>query len=322
VNLRRKTQKVLVVDDIKKWRDVTCAILAKRPDLQVTAQALDGLKALELARTLRPDILILDIGLPVLNGFEVARIIRQYSPASIIIFLSAYKSHEMISAALDLGANAFIAKTDVRQLLHAIDDVLAGRRFISKSAESTIAVPHELELFQDEDSLVSAFSEYVTLAIDAGKTSIVLVHAERELAIRRRLLLEGMDVSELSRSGRYIFVDVCEMLSAVMIDGRPAPARFEEVVCKLIRQGEKANSGRIPKVVICGESAPTLWRDGQFQTAIELERLWDNYARVHSLETFCGYLQNHDSNLERKDPSFARICSHHTAIRGLTLHSD
>jgi DNA-binding NarL/FixJ family response regulator len=313
---RRKPYKILVVDDIKKWRDVTCSILSERHDLQVIGQASDGLNAVELARTLQPDIVILDIGLPVLNGFEVARRIRDYCPASLIIFLSAHKSQEMVSAALNLGVNAFVAKTDVQQLLQSIEYVLAGRRFISKSSETTITVPHELELFQDEESLLDSFANYIKRALDAKNAAIVLVSDEHEIAIRSRLLLNGVDVSQAIKSGTYIPVDVREILSSIIVDGRSDPTRFEEVTRRIIGKGIRGQKRDAFKITLCAQCAPALWSAGLLETATELERLWDEFARVHSIETLCGYVQDHGIGLENI-PSFVRICSHHTFVRGL-----
>jgi CheY-like chemotaxis protein len=311
--LRGKTRKVLVVDDIKKWRDLACSILSEREDLQVTGQASDGINAVELAKKLQPDLVILDIGLPVLNGFEAARKIHEYSPASLIIFLSAHKSQEMVFAALDLGVNAFVAKTDVQQLLQAIEEVLAGRRFISRCAENPITVPHELEVFGDDESLLYSLVNYVKRALDAQSTAIVMASAEHLVGMRGRLRLEGVDISDSIRRGNYIQVDVHDLLSSFMTDGRPDSVRFEQISGGLIREAIKRNKG---EVAVCGECAPILWSEGKFQAAIDIERLWDRLARMYPVHTLCGYTQDHGVDLE-KHPSFPRICSHHTAVRGL-----
>ena len=84
--------RILVVDDFEKFRQFVVALLGKRPELQVVGEASDGLEALQMAVELRPDLILLDIGLPGLNGIEVARQVRSLVPESIIIFLTQESS--------------------------------------------------------------------------------------------------------------------------------------------------------------------------------------------------------------------------------------
>jgi DNA-binding NarL/FixJ family response regulator len=109
-------------------------LLQARPEWQVIAEASDGLEAVEKGQDLKPDIILLDIGLPKLNGIEAARRIRQRSPGSKIIFLSQNNNLDIVRAALDTGALGYVRKTDVkRELLPAVDAVLRGEQFISSS---------------------------------------------------------------------------------------------------------------------------------------------------------------------------------------------
>ena len=80
--------RVLVVDDHKEWRNLVRLLLQLRPDWQVICEVSDGLEAVQKAGELRPDLILLDIGLPKLNGIEAARRIRQLSPNSKIVFVS------------------------------------------------------------------------------------------------------------------------------------------------------------------------------------------------------------------------------------------
>ena len=80
--------RVLVVDDFNGWLQEVRLLLQSRPECQVTADASDGSEAVQKAEELKPDLIVLDVGLPKLNGIEAARRIRQRSPSSKIIFLS------------------------------------------------------------------------------------------------------------------------------------------------------------------------------------------------------------------------------------------
>ena len=80
--------RVLIVDDYEDWRRTVRELLRERPELQVICEVADGLEAVQKAGELKPDLILLDIGLPKLNGIEAARQIRQLSPSAKIIFLS------------------------------------------------------------------------------------------------------------------------------------------------------------------------------------------------------------------------------------------
>jgi len=86
--LQLPTVRILVVDDFERFRQFVVELLGKRPELQVVGEASDGLEALQKAIELRPDLILLDIGLPSLNGIEVARQMRSFVPDSKIIFLT------------------------------------------------------------------------------------------------------------------------------------------------------------------------------------------------------------------------------------------
>jgi DNA-binding NarL/FixJ family response regulator len=118
--------RVLVVDDFKQWRQWVCSLLETRPEICVVAEAGDGLEAVQKAQELKPDLILLDIGLPSLNGIEVAKRIRQVAPNAGIIFLTLNSDKEIVRAALSTGAQGYVLKTDAsRDLLPALARFLA-----------------------------------------------------------------------------------------------------------------------------------------------------------------------------------------------------
>ena len=107
-------------------------LLKKRPELQVVREASDGLEALQKAVELRPDLILLDIGLPSLNGIEVARQMRSLVPESKIIFLTQESSSDVVQEALSLGARGYVAKKMLlTDLFAAVKIVLSGMTFVS-----------------------------------------------------------------------------------------------------------------------------------------------------------------------------------------------
>ena len=124
--------RVLVVEDFEPFRRVTCSILGNRTGLQIVGEASDGFEGVHKAEELQPDLILLDIGLPRLNGLAAARQIRTLSPASKIIFVTQEAAPDVVREALNLGAAGYVVKIKVaRDLLIAVDAVLAGREFVS-----------------------------------------------------------------------------------------------------------------------------------------------------------------------------------------------
>ena len=124
--------RILVVDDYQPFMRFVRATLQERPELQVIAEAADGLQAVQKAAALKPDLILLDIGLPTLNGIEAARQIRNVSPKSKIIFVSQECSTAVAQEALSFGARGYVVKTRAAMdLPAAVEAVLKGRHFVS-----------------------------------------------------------------------------------------------------------------------------------------------------------------------------------------------
>jgi len=127
--------RILVVDDFKDWVRQVRLLLQFRTEFQLIAEASDGSEAVQKAEELKPDLILLDIGLPKLNGIEAAQQIRQRSPSCKIIFLSQNSDLDVVRAALGTGALGYVLKIDAGlELLPAVDAVLRGEQFISSSS--------------------------------------------------------------------------------------------------------------------------------------------------------------------------------------------
>jgi DNA-binding NarL/FixJ family response regulator len=124
--------RVLVVEDFAPFCEFVRSTLAERPDVQVIGEVADGLEAVQKAELLEPNLVLLDIGLPTLNGIEAARQISKLAPKSKIIFVSQESSREVVQAALNVGAWGYVVKTKAAiDLLAAVDAVFEGKRFVS-----------------------------------------------------------------------------------------------------------------------------------------------------------------------------------------------
>jgi DNA-binding NarL/FixJ family response regulator len=128
--------RVLVVDDYAPFRRFVCSMLESRPDLQLIGEASDGLEAVEKAQALKPDLILLDINLPSLNGIEAARRISRLIPAAAILFVSQICDEDVVQEALSNGAMGYVWKQKAGiDLLPAVESALQGTRFVSSGIQ-------------------------------------------------------------------------------------------------------------------------------------------------------------------------------------------
>jgi DNA-binding NarL/FixJ family response regulator len=127
--------RIVIADDHKLFRQGLAELFAENPTLSIAATAADGREALELARRLRPDVLVLDISMPGLDGLEVARIIRKERLPVRVVILTMHKDAVNVRLALDAGVDGYMLKDDAfEQLVETVTAVARGGRVISPAA--------------------------------------------------------------------------------------------------------------------------------------------------------------------------------------------
>jgi DNA-binding NarL/FixJ family response regulator len=319
---------ILIADDYQEWRRTVCELLRSRPEWQVVCEVSDGAEAVQKARELKPDLIVLDIGLPRLNGLEAARHIRQRSPSSKIVFLSMDNSLDVVQVALSTGAHGYVYKADAgRELLPAIDAVLRGEQFVTsvlkglrRTDASGAKAPHRHEVlfYSDDEVFLDSFTRFIAAALEAGDVVIVIATESHRDSLIQRLNAHGLDVDAAIKEGTYISVNVVHMLSAYMINEMPDAARLFEVAGGLIRAAAKAGKREHPRVAVCGEAVSLLVGEGKADAAIRLEQLWNQLATIYEIDILCGYAL---SRLDDEDESvFQSICAEHSAVfRGEVL---
>ena len=124
--------RVLVADDYEPFRRCVSSLFLKHPGWKIIGEVSDGLEAVKKAQELNPDVVLLDLLLPKIDGVEAANRIRRTAPATKIIFITAYQDSELMQTVLRNQAEGYVLKWDImRDLLPAVEAALCGRTFVS-----------------------------------------------------------------------------------------------------------------------------------------------------------------------------------------------
>ena len=332
--------RVLVVDDFEPWRRSTRLMLEQHPGFEVVGEVSDGLEAVRQAQELQVDLILLDIGLPSLNGIAAAKQIRKISPKSKKLFVSQESSWDVVREALSTG-EGYVVKTEAgRELLTAVDTVVRGERFVgsklagqgfleavsdrvegvrsenvSASLEPSkpIAHRHEVVFYSDEQSFLGELAEFIEHALKAGNAAIAVANESDRNSLRLRLEASGLDIAAAVDQGRYIALDAADTLSSFIVAGSPDAVRLLQGFGNLILAAEKTAKGEHPRVVAGGQLAPLLWAQGQAAAAIEVEKLTNRLVKTYGVEILCGYpRQSFESDLGRS--ILEQICAEHSCV--------
>jgi DNA-binding NarL/FixJ family response regulator len=200
--------RVLVVEDHEPIRRVICGLLQQRADVLVVGEAADGGEAVRQAEALRPDVVVLDIGLPVLSGMEAAGRIRAVVPDARLLFVTNEPSLEVVEQAFTRGARGYVYKPRVQQdVLPVFDAIVRGGRFVSGGLEriargdGLASHRHQLLFCSSEAVLVRAFSRFTAGVLHEGNVVIVLVTEAHGQSLQRSLQNSHVDFAHSPRKG-------------------------------------------------------------------------------------------------------------------------
>jgi DNA-binding NarL/FixJ family response regulator len=322
--------RVLVVDDFEPFRRIVVSTLQKDSELQVIFEAADGLEAVQKAEELQPDLILMDIGLPLLNGIEAARRIRKLSSGSKILFVSQESSADLVSGALAIGANGYVVKTDAgKELLTAVNVVIQGGQFVGKrfsdydfartshapASEQSLEIAHRHEagFHFDDAGLLDNITQFIGTALKAGNAAIVVATESHRNSLLPRLQAHGLDTAAAIEQGRFISLDAADTLSAFMLNDMPDPVRFLRLLGNLISTAADAVKGEQARVAVFGECVQLLWAQGNAEAAIEVEKLGTRLAKTYDVDILCGYsLGSVQGGMD--DHVFERICAEHSTV--------
>ncbi len=288
---------ILVAEDFPAFRDFLQRELRQRPDLRVVAVG-DGLAAVEQAERLHPEIVLLDIGLPKLDGLAAAQRIRAISPESNIVFVSQESAPDVIDKAIGLGSRGFIQKTRALHVLPVVDAILDGRHATHRC--------HQAQFCDDDAAWLESGERYLSSALNSNDAAIAVATPPRLQPLVERMRKGGIDVDRLVQKGTFVQLDANELAAALRSDG---VARCKPALAQIVESAAAATLRPQPRVAIFSELAPILWTAGDTELAIELEQFAVELVAM-SAEIVCAYpmLLTEDAR------GFTSVCAHHGAI--------
>jgi DNA-binding NarL/FixJ family response regulator len=128
--------RIVLVDDFEPWRTYVRSVVDDHPRFEIVAEASDGMEAVRRVQELQPDLVLLDIGLPSIDGIAAARLMRGVAPDAKILFLTQNRHSDIAEAALDAGGHGYVVKSDCgHDLLIAMATVLQGEKFVSRALD-------------------------------------------------------------------------------------------------------------------------------------------------------------------------------------------
>jgi len=306
--------RVLLADDHSDVLESVSRHLAAAFD--IVATAADGRQALDLARRLRPDVVVLDVAMPESNGFQTLEQLRRDDPDTRVVFLTTHSEDEFVAAAINGGAHGYVLKSRISlDLIGAIDHALAGRLFVpSLTSLSTVAGNRHTVLFHADDRrYLDEVSQLVATTLRAGEQVVLVTNEGTRNDVAERLQARQLDLAMLTERGHYVAQDSTLALSQLIHDGRPDKERLAEMIRGLDRLRLAGPNGSRGRLTIVGAMSATLCGNGEFEAAQTLERMWDELTRPLPFFTVCSYPINCFAHAEGRH-QLSGVCAAHSAV--------
>jgi len=191
--------------------------------------------------------------------------------------------------------------------------ILAERVVAPADLDSQHPHPHTVQFYENDTFLLDDLSRFIGAALGVGDACIIIATQPHREELTRRLEARGLNTTLASAQGRYTSLDAAETLAKFMVDGRPDPTLFTEVVGATVARAAQTAGADSPRVAAFGEMVALLWVDGLPEAALELEYLWNDLARTEPLDLYCAYPMSLFGHAEDGDP-IGKICAAHSHI--------
>jgi DNA-binding NarL/FixJ family response regulator len=288
---------ILVAEDHANFREFACNELRRRPDFRVVAVS-DGQDAVEKAVELRPELIVLDIGLPALDGLTAARRIRTRCPESSIVFLTRESSPDIVHAAFKLGSRGFIDKMRARYLLPTVEAILEHDRAPHR---------HHAQFSADDETMLQAIERFLASALSGYDGAIAIATRAHQKQLLERLTYLGATLDRAIENGSFVLLDADELVSGVLTDGL---VRWGPLLIQTVETAARATARPDARVAVFGESASILLAAGHVDAANELEQLGSEVVRTMPVDIMCAYSLRPLSHAS----GFKTACTHHRTL--------
>ncbi|MEK7824669.1 MAG: response regulator transcription factor [Candidatus Eisenbacteria bacterium] len=202
--------RILVADDHEVVRQGLRTLLESKPGWEVCGEASDGREAIQLAAQLQPDVVVLDLAMPVLNGLEATRGVLAAAPRTEVVILTMHESEQYVRQVLEAGARAFVLKSDAgHDLLAAIEAVRQGRPFFTGKISSTVhsACLKSAETTRPVRSILTSREREIVQRLAEGRTArgvaAELSISPKTVEAHRSNVMRKLDLHSVSELVRY-----------------------------------------------------------------------------------------------------------------------
>ncbi len=283
--------RIVVADDHQATRALIATLL--EAEFDVVARVADGRAAVEATAALNPDVVVLDIAMPVLNGFEAASAIRDLPAAPRIVFATAYADPEFSNAAFARGASAVVLKRDM-----LVELVPAVRRAL---------MFHGVYFYADAPSLSRTVASFIGEGLAADQPAVLIATGSHRAAIRERLAAAGVNAQVRIDQGDLLMLDAEEVMDRFMVGDQPHAGRFESTVSPII---DRLAGSRRRRLRAYGEMVDVLWKNDQQAAAVSLEMLWNQLLARRPCSLLCGY----SLDAVAHGDGYTRVCDQHSHV--------
>ncbi len=200
---------IVIVDDHKILREGLVLVFSQIKNMDVAGEAADGKEAISLCRKLKPDIVIMDLDMPIMNGIEATRILSKECQDSKVIILSMHPDHEYVQASLQAGAKGFLVKESAAgELVNAVKAVNDGKAYFSPTVSSTIIdTMYSGEINKGAPEILTAREREILQLVAEGKTTKqiakLLFISVTTISKHRENILKKLDIHDTVGLVRY-----------------------------------------------------------------------------------------------------------------------